>query len=122
MRIHPHCPEENGVVERAHRTLGEVLDEMDLKNLIQARATIAEIVRWYGDERLHSALHFLRPVDYYRGDPERLLEERRRKLAEARHRRKERNLQIRQQTLPFEGVQVEAKRSLICEPVLRQFV
>jgi transposase InsO family protein len=102
IRITPHCPEENGLVERTHRTLGEVLNEMELTDLEQARARIAEVVRWYNEERLHSALKYLRPMDYYRGDPEKLLEERRRKLAEARHQRKEANLDIRQRTLAFE--------------------
>jgi hypothetical protein len=45
---------------------------------------------WLNHEPLHSALHLLRPVDYYQADPERLLEQRRRKMAEARHRRRER--------------------------------
>jgi putative transposase len=102
VRIRPHCPEENGLIERAHRTVGEALDEVELRDLTQARQVIAQIVRWYNEERLHSALHFLRPVDYYRGQPATLLEARRRKLAEARHRRREQNLQVGQFTLPFE--------------------
>ena len=117
VRITPHCPEENGLVERAHRTFAEILDEMEFDDLAEARAAIAEIVRWYNEERLHSALHFLRPVDYYRGKPAQLLEERRRKLAEARHRRKERNLEIRQQTIPFEAMESETRHSLISETI-----
>jgi hemerythrin-like domain-containing protein len=31
-RIRPHCPEENGVIERANRTLREKLDELELKS------------------------------------------------------------------------------------------
>ena len=102
VRIRPHCPEENGLVERAHRTVGEALDEVELRDLTQAREVIARIVQWYNEERLHSALRFLRPVDYYRGHPAVLLEARRRKMAEARHHRRERNLQVGQFTLPFE--------------------
>ena len=113
VRIRPHCPEENGLVERAHRTLAEALDEEELRNLEQARGELAELVRWYNEERLHSALHYLRPVDYYRGDPATLQEARRRKLAEARHHRRERNLGIRQTTLAFEAHDPEARRSLI---------
>jgi len=99
-RIKPHCPEENGLMERANRTLGEALEEESLTDYLQAVKAIARLIRWYNEERLHSALGFLRPVDYYRGDPERLYALRRQKLAEARHRRKERNLQLRQPTLP----------------------
>ncbi len=117
VRITPHCPEENGLVERAHRTFAEVLDEMEFRDLEDARARIGEIVRWYNEARLHSALHFLRPVDYYRGKPAPLLEERRRKLAQARHRRRERNLEIRQQTLAFEATKTETRHSLISEPI-----
>ena len=93
------------------------LDELELTDLKQARATIVEVVRWYNEERLHSALKYLRPMDYYRGDPAKLIEERRRKLAEARHRRKEANLEIRQRTLPFEASQREASRTLISRTV-----
>jgi hypothetical protein len=50
----------------------------------------------YNTERLHSALGDLRPIDYYRGEPQQLHEARRRKLAEARHQRREANLKVRQ--------------------------
>jgi putative transposase len=104
VRIKPHCPEENGLVERTHRTVAEVLDESELEDLEQARKVIGDIVRWYNTERLHSALQFLRPIDSYRGDPAKLLQQRRRKLLEARHRRKEANLGLMQRTVCFEEV------------------
>jgi transposase InsO family protein len=102
-RIRPHCPEENGLVERAHRTFEEALDGEELDNYLDARRVIGKMIRWYNEERLHSALGFLRPADYYRGRPEVMYAERRRKLAQARHRRRERNLGIRQPTLPLES-------------------
>ncbi|MEO7972636.1 MAG: IS3 family transposase [Thermoanaerobaculia bacterium] len=101
-RIKPHCPEENGIIERSNRTLREALDGQELTDLLQARDVIAGIVRWYNEERLHSAIGYLRPIDYYRGEPARLHEQRRRKMAEARHRRREKNLSLRQPTLPLE--------------------
>jgi putative transposase len=100
-RIKPHCPEENGVMERANRTINEALEGEDLADYLQAVKVIARIIRWYNEGRLHSALGFLRPVDYYRGKPEEMYAVRRRKLAEARHRRREKNLQLRQPTLPL---------------------
>ena len=101
-RIKPHCPEENGIIERSNRTLREALDGEELMDLLQARDVIARIVKWYNEERLHSAIGYLRPIDYYRGDPATLHEQRRRKMAEARHRRREKNLKLRQPTLPLE--------------------
>lgn len=44
---------------------------------------VAALTRWhayYNHHRPHSALRYLRPVDYYRGDPEARLAERREKL------------------------------------------
>ena len=104
-RIKPHCPEENGLVERSNRTLREALEETEFSDRQEAEKTLARIVRWYNEERLHSALGFLRPRDYYRGQPWELHEARRKKLAEARHRRREKNLGIKQTTLPLEGDQ-----------------
>jgi putative transposase len=100
-RIKPHCPEENGLMERANRTIREHLDGEELTNLVQAQAVFARIIRRYNEERLHSALGFLRPVDYYRGKPAEKYEERRQKLAQARHRRREHNLNLQQGTLPY---------------------
>jgi transposase InsO family protein len=104
-RIKPHCPEENGVMERSNRTLREALEGEELTDLLQAQGVIARIIEWYNTERLHSALGYLRPMDYYRGDPARLHEQRRRKMAEARHRRREKNLKLRQPTLPLESTE-----------------
>lgn len=102
-RIKPHCPEENGVVERSNRTLREALDGEELTDVLQARDVLERIIHWYNTKRLHSALGYLRPIDYYRGNPEQLKEERRRKLATGRHERREQNLQLRQTKLPLEA-------------------
>ena len=100
-RIKPHCPEENGLIERAHRTLREELDGETLTNYWQAQDALDKVIHRYDYQRLHSALGYLRPIDYYRGDPEQLQAARRVKLAEARHRRREENLKLRQPTLPY---------------------
>ncbi len=88
-------------MERANRTINEALEGEDLTNYLDGVKVLDKIIRWYNEKRLHSALGFLRPVDYYRGDPEEMYAIRRHKLAQARHRRKEKNLQLRQPTLPF---------------------
>jgi len=100
-RIRPHCPEENGVIERSFRTLREALAGEELTNLLEAEAVLRRLVRWYNEERLHSALGYLPPAEYYRGQPEARKAERRQKLAQARHQRRERNLGLEQGTLPF---------------------
>jgi len=74
-------PESNGRLERLHRTHREegLIDE-DLTSYAHG---IDAMTRWhdyYNNHRPHSALRYLRPVDYYRGDPEARLAERRQKL------------------------------------------
>ena len=63
--------------------------------------TLAESGVGHTKIRLHSALFFLRPADYYRGKPEALLAERRRKLQTARELRKQENIKLRQRLIPW---------------------
>ncbi len=85
-------PESNGRIERYHRSVREEgLGDTEVEDLYQARDLLAEWVRHYNEERLHSALEYLRPADYYLGNPHALLAERKRKLREAAARRKEVN-------------------------------
>lgn len=74
-------PESNGRIERLHRTHREegLIDE-DITNYGKAQAALARWHDYYNNRRPHSALRYLRPVDYYRGDPEGRLAERRQKL------------------------------------------
>ena len=84
------------------RAFREALDGEQFTDRLEAERTIARVVRWYNTERLHRALGYLRPIDYC-GDPVDVQENRRRKLAAARHRRKEANLQLRQRSLLLEA-------------------
>ena len=89
----------NSLIERAHRTVGEAIEEYEPETYGQAVECIQKIVRYYNNDRLHSGIDYLRPIDRYRGDPETLLKERYWKIEQARHRRKEENLKRRQKTL-----------------------
>ena len=76
---------------------------------MQAQKVFARIIRRYNEERLHSALGYLPPVEFYRGHPAAKYDERRQKLAQARHRRRERNLQLPQGTLPYAAAETIVK-------------
>ncbi len=82
-------PESNGRLERLHRTHRE-------EGLVDAELTgygptIEALTRWahyYNYERPYASLAYLRPIDYYRGDPHARLAERAQKLANAHQARK----------------------------------
>src|SRR5690606_12282729 len=46
-RIAPHCPEENGIMERANRTVREALDGIELESRFQAEDTLKSIIEHY---------------------------------------------------------------------------
>jgi putative transposase len=102
-RIKPHCPEENGVMERANRTLREKLDEHELTGREQAQEVLTSIIANYNNQRLHSSLGYKPPATYYRGNPEAVDDARALKLRQARHKRRQANLKLRQKTLPLEA-------------------
>jgi transposase InsO family protein len=75
----------NRRLERLHRTRRE--EELTEEDPIDYYRALDEMARWshyYNYKRPHSALQYLRPVDYYRGDPEARLAERKRRLALAK--------------------------------------
>lgn len=101
-------------MERANRTLREGLEgETEPNNLLEASSSMARIVRRCNETRPHGALGYPPPLEYYRDDPAARFEQRRRKLFQARHRRRERNLNPRQETMPLEGEAVASSRGRI---------
>lgn len=89
VRTHPYHPQSNGRDERVHRTFREEIPIDETATLYIARAVIAEYRLYYNDRRPHSALHYLCPADYYRGDPTAKLAEREAKLQAAAVARRE---------------------------------
>lgn len=84
LRIRTYHPESNGLVERFHRSTREALDDRALGNLLRARELIGAWVVEYNERRLHAALGYLAPAEYYRGNPEARQSERREKLERGR--------------------------------------
>jgi putative transposase len=93
IQIRIQHPESNGVIERFHRSVRDGLSDQELKDLMHARQIIEKWVAYYNNERLHAGIMYLRPRDYYVGQQQELLEERRTKLENARERRRSINLQ-----------------------------
>jgi len=90
--IRARHPESNGRIERYHRSVREeAFGDTEAEDLYRARDILTAWVKYYNEERLHSALEYLRPVDYYLGNPQALLAKRQVKLREAAARRKEVN-------------------------------
>jgi len=97
-------PESNGRLERLHRTHRE--EGLTEEVLTGYYAALDAMERWddyYNYRRPHSALHYLVPADYYRGNPDDRLAERKEKLVQAAERRKvyweEKNAKAQGQTL-----------------------
>ena len=79
----PYHPQSNGRDERVHRTIREEVPVERDDTLYEVQRRIEDFRVYYNAGRPHSALRYLRPVDYYRGAPEARLAERQAKLRQA---------------------------------------
>ena len=83
-------PESNGKIERFFKTAKEeCIRRNSFLSIEDARRIIDRYIKRYNYERLHSAIDYVTPYDMLTGRKEKILEERKRKLENARRIRKE---------------------------------
>jgi len=91
VRTSPYYPQSNGKLERFHGSIKrECIRPRTPLNLEQARNTVADYVRTYNEERLHSALGYITPADMLAGRAQEIHQKRDDALEAARARRKSR--------------------------------
>jgi hypothetical protein len=89
VKTSPYYPQSNGKIERWHKSLkGDCIRVKVPLSLEDARRIVGDYVVHYNDVRLHSALGYVAPRDRLQGRHLDIGDERDRKLAEARERRK----------------------------------
>lgn len=85
----PYYPQSNGKIERWYGTVKrEAIRGKALSDLDHAKEILDRYVKYYNNERLHSAIGYVTPADRLAGRAEQIQQERDRKLAEARRKRK----------------------------------
>jgi transposase InsO family protein len=90
VKTSPYYPQSNGKIERWHKTLkGDCIRVQVPLSLDDARRTVTDYVAHYNNVRLHSAIGYVTPKDRLEGRHRQIGDERDRKLADARERRKQ---------------------------------
>ena len=81
VRTSPFYPQSNGKLERYHKTIkNECIRPGVPLSLDEARNQIAEYIRYYNEERLHSAIGYIAPKDTLFGRGKQIFKERDQKL------------------------------------------
>ena len=89
VRTSPYYPQSNGKLERYHKTIKSTCIRVKTPlSLEDARATVADFVAHYNNNRLHSAIGYVTPNDKLQGRAEIIYAQRDVKLAAARAARK----------------------------------
>lgn len=101
VRTSPFYPQSNGKLERYHKTIkAECIRPKVALSLEEARTQIADYIRHYNDERLHSAIGYIAPKDKLEGRDKQIFTERDQKLEAAREARKQKRLKEKQRPVP----------------------
>jgi putative transposase len=88
--ISANYPESNGKMERFYKTIkGECIRRSSFLSINDARRIIAEFIAYYNDQRLHSAVDYIAPLNILLGKREEIVKMRYEKLALARIKRLE---------------------------------
>ena len=88
VRTSPYYPQSNGKIERWHRSVkSECIRPGTPLSLEDARRLVADYVRRYNEDRLHSAIGYVTPADKLAGRDAAIFAARDRKLEAARERR-----------------------------------
>ena len=109
VRTSPYYPQSNGKLERWHGSLKrECIRPKTPLDLADARQLVDHYVRQYNCQRLHSAIGYVTPKDKLEGREMIIFAERKRKLKQARDRRKAAYRSNFMKTVSQELVQIEA--------------
>jgi transposase InsO family protein len=88
VRTSPYYPQSNGKIERYHRTIKhDCIRRKTPLCLEDARRAVADFVKTYNEQRLHSAIGYVTPADKMAGRAEAIHAARDAKLTEAKKRR-----------------------------------
>jgi len=90
IRVSVYYPQSNGKIERFHKTTKtETIRKQSYLSIEDAGKQIADYIRLYNENRLHSALYYLTPKEVFEGKMNQRLKEREKKLEQAiQHRKK----------------------------------
>lgn len=91
----PYYPQSNGKLERFHYSIkAECIRKKIPFDLEQAKRVVAEYIRYYNHERLHSAIGYITPIDKLNGKEKSIFDLREKRLEIARQKRRNKNSQI----------------------------
>jgi len=92
VRTSPYYPQSNGKLERWHKTLkGECVRPGSPLSLQEARELVERYIQHYNENRLHSAIGYVTPMDKLEGRENKIFQQRDKKLEEAREKRSSKN-------------------------------
>ena len=88
VKTSPYYPQSNGKIERWHGSIkSECIRKHHLTSLEQATVLVSDYVDHYNNQRLHSAIGYIAPIQKLNRNEEHIFKERKVKLAQAKERR-----------------------------------